>query len=1264
MRQTGFLLWFLLWVCFGYGQGHVYPVLGTVHVVPPYSFYLSDYVSGSRERFSVTLLNRDARYPGMSVKLRLSIQGSGFSLQTRPYASVKPLILEPNVPYHLTPEDLQPYFDVRNLSFQGLAGGSFQKEGKLPEGMIEFGVEVLEYGTSKVLSRKAVGTAWLVLQKPPQLSLPFHEEVIPWREPQNLLFQWTPQYSGVARVEYELVIKELWDNGLAVESAFAYSPEIFRERVSSTTYLYGALAPSLEPGRRYAWAVRVVAKEGADDVKVFENDGLSVIRSFRLSRPCPEVSQIKAIADRGSISLSWEGVPEHSDYLVAYRLKGAEEWSEVRSSLPTARLTGLRGGNTYEYRVAGYCEPHVATFAPMSSFTLPTEDTARLRNCGIQPTLDLSNQVPLESLSSGDVFMAGDFPVHVQEASGSAGMFSGVGYVNVPFLGFAPFRVRFDHIFINTDGRMVRGEVNTLYDPSESGLTNLDDIFTGGGTTGKVVEGITKTDLRADFVITESSDFFFDETQNEIEVHDENGQVIGYIETGNVLSESKSPEGGTGNEPSVFPMTLEDKEGNLYQVEEIPGAGGSDDLPEDSDGVRKKLSVKPLGKAGGALRGDEVNFKRLDREVAEVVFSDVDGSLYAFDGWESCYDKSYLIRDKYEQLGQDYYVPSKLLPSGKSDKVLAILKIQDGSSLDPERVLFKTSSGTEYRPDSYDAKTRRWVLSLVGGQENDGQELYALYPKPGGGYYNLGKLLIVSYPSYRLPVKIVPVGKDFLEYDLLERRLREIYARVGIECLVEKLPVFAYDSPLFFKDQSGLLSAYNSEMKSLNSAYASSHVVEEDASYLFILSQSGHKRDRNFSGFMPLGKQYGYLFRDDFKNFDAFSVAAAHELAHGRLSLRHPFDKSLGLSEGDVPDNLMDYRNGTHLAKWQWDVIHDPGVVVRLFERDEDGAIQQNNSNYFAQKFLNPLGKLDRTHEDAFLIQDQNDYTIAFILPDESVFEWKHTKSIQGYFKNGGTSYKASYTGYVEDKYNRENEPLSWGIYLAACDIGDFFIHLGGEPIETTEGLFKGFWKIVSLDFDIEKTWNRILAADKTDASYLISMVCLSYLAGPKGKQLILSEDYNKFAEIAEECAITSRKVSWSELLELFKRAKNFESRVTEHLKILYPIEEGYVHIRQLYLKVDGVTSIADNIIFNPKTGQFILNETKYGTTNTLTKNQNILNKAIREGKKIEIRSQEGIIINNNVIYRQGDRILINKILRSNSVNGIIDNTTIKSIWP
>jgi hypothetical protein len=32
----------------------------------------------------------------------------------------------------------------------------------------------------------------------------------------------------------------------------------------------------------------------------------------------------------------------------------------------------------------------------------------------------------------------------------------------------------------------------------------------------------------------------------------------------------------------------------------------------------------------------------------------------------------------------------------------------------------------------------------------------------------------------------------------------------------------------------------------------------------------------------------------------------------------------------------MDYLNGTHIAKWQWDLMHDPGVIVRVFEKDAD----------------------------------------------------------------------------------------------------------------------------------------------------------------------------------------------------------------------------------------------------------------------------------------------------------------------------------------
>ncbi len=336
------LLFFVLFHTFvGIGQSPLYPVQVNVNLVPPYSLYLSDYVSGSRERLIVTLLNRDVQYNSMPVRLRLTVKGNGFTMQTRPYASVPQIILEPNIPYKLTIDDLLPYFDTRNLSAQGLGGDSYVKGGRLPEGMLEFGIEVLDYGTAKVLSQKGVGTAWLTLQKPPLLTMPFNEETISWREPLNLLFQWTPQHSAVGRVEYELIIKELWDNGLAPESAFAYSPEIFRERISSTSYLYGVLAPVLEQGHRYAWAVKVVMKDGADDISVFENDGMSMIRSFRVERYCPEPAQVKATPERGYIQVEWTGAPEHFSYAVAYRIRGTEDWAEVNSTFQTTLLMAL-----------------------------------------------------------------------------------------------------------------------------------------------------------------------------------------------------------------------------------------------------------------------------------------------------------------------------------------------------------------------------------------------------------------------------------------------------------------------------------------------------------------------------------------------------------------------------------------------------------------------------------------------------------------------------------------------------------------------------------------------------------------------------------------------------------------------------------------------------------------------------------------------------------------------------------------------------------
>jgi hypothetical protein len=47
----------------------------------------------------------------------------------------------------------------------------------------------------------------------------------------------------------------------------------------------------------------------------------------------------------------------------------------------------------------------------------------------------------------------------------------------------------------------------------------------------------------------------------------------------------------------------------------------------------------------------------------------------------------------------------------------------------------------------------------------------------------------------------------------------------------------------------------------------------------------------------------------------------------------------------------MDYTDGTHIAKWQWDLIHDPGVILRVFEKDED-AMKIVLSDFFDKEDL------------------------------------------------------------------------------------------------------------------------------------------------------------------------------------------------------------------------------------------------------------------------------------------------------------------------
>ncbi len=107
------------------------------------------------------------------------------------------------------------------------------------------------------------------------------------------------------------------------------------------------------------------------------------------------------------------------------------------------------------------------------------------------------------------------------------------------------------------------------------------------------------------------------------------------------------------------------------------------------------------------------------------------------------------------------------------------------------------------------------------------------------------------------------------------------------------------------------------------------------------------------AGFMPFKRQFGFVFSNETPNLER---TIAHELGHvepgeipssaaigewrfGRaFRLRHTFSsKDFIANQGDT-DNLMDYSQGNHLHKQQWDYIHNPEVVIGWFEDDEEFA--------------------------------------------------------------------------------------------------------------------------------------------------------------------------------------------------------------------------------------------------------------------------------------------------------------------------------------
>ncbi len=80
-------------------------------------------------------------------------------------------------------------------------------------------------------------------------------------------------------------------------------------------------------------------------------------------------------------------------------------------------------------------------------------------------------------LGINEVFTAGDFPVTVLQASGSNGVFSGVGYVEIPYLQDTKIVVKFTNIRLNSDRQLIAGTLETSYDKTEKNVVSLSEEY-------------------------------------------------------------------------------------------------------------------------------------------------------------------------------------------------------------------------------------------------------------------------------------------------------------------------------------------------------------------------------------------------------------------------------------------------------------------------------------------------------------------------------------------------------------------------------------------------------------------------------------------------------------------------------------------------------------------------------------------------------------------------------------------------------------------
>ncbi|MBN2750868.1 MAG: hypothetical protein JXR57_15365 [Bacteroidales bacterium] len=860
--------------------GQTYPVQANLSITTPCPNRLSSLFPMGSSRVTLSLFLRDAMQQDVQAKLRFTIEGQGIKLETSPSYLPTPFHLQGGVPIVLRTE-LEPYFNPNNLMVTGASAGTFIQNRVLPEGVYTFTVEVIEARRQVVISNKAQTILLVMENEAPTLISPQPNSVAEPNPVQNLFISWISPIVITPSLGIPINYElSIWDAPQGTDPNLAIRSLRPKETVETTRTNFVWNATNTELVVGNWYILAVKAIDPSGELS-FKNNGLSQPVMFRYGTPClPPINPTHSDITQKGAKIAWTPIGGASQFLV--EIKPKADKNDTWSELNANKST-LEVTTMLPSKAYVYRVSSVCGFmqsAPTREAELTTLPMPEQRG---ECTGNLSIP-PVDDQTPLNALTPGSIIL----ASG--------------------FMVTVDEV-TNTEGTKFSGtgratfplfgftlrvefkniQVNNLLQLLSGKIVALknDDVTFLNNQPNTNNNTFDYSNPQDTLIIPEVIDTVYQNDNGDWVVvsTDSTEVVVEPDPTGTLIIDS------TGGGVVVGP--------GGYQPYN-PGTGGNNPTGSNGDLPNKLASKRVTFTKGGYQHRN--GFEPVNKNMPSNYYQSITiGDSTLLLPWKSV-----------GTTGQD-----KLFATPVEDPAHTFA-FQNGSAVSAN------AEGTSYGV---------WVTPPPAGEDN----LLAL---AGADTSLAGAIRVKAYSPIRRVLKVVPVGgnKPMFSAASLQTELNRIYAQALTEWEVsftQPLQSTNWDvAPLNFVEIPK--TDYSTEMRAIWQAFLAEQTYDRNAVYLFVVT-GFNKADTR--GYMPLRSGYGFI------STAATARDAAHELGHGVFNLRHTFSpyNRYQLPESTT-SNLMDYKNGTDLLKYQWDYIHDPEGGLFLFEDSEEGEVVVENS--------------------------------------------------------------------------------------------------------------------------------------------------------------------------------------------------------------------------------------------------------------------------------------------------------------------------------